>query len=91
MSFALEQRVQDSTAGFSTARVVPAHHVVRSSYSLEEFLVHILGTAVVGHIGQVDIDGRSGGDSRARFLGVVSWKCTRSSKPHWGNNSTNNY
>lgn len=74
LSFAFQQGIQDSTARLSTAWVIPTHNIVRSPHSLKEFLVHILGTAVVGHIGQVNIDWWSRGDSRTGFLGVITWK-----------------
>lgn len=59
LSLAVKQRIQNPAAGFSVGGVVAAHHVVRSTHSLEELLVHILGTAVIGDVGQVYVDGGS--------------------------------
>ena len=70
----LQQGVQDAPARLAAARVVPAHHVVGGPDPPEELLVHVLGAAVVRHVGQVYVDRRAGGDGRARLLGGVPWK-----------------
>ena len=70
MRLALQQGIQNPTAGLCTARVIAANHIVGRPDPLEELLVHVLGTAVVGHIGQVHIDGWPRG-----YGGTGLWGC----------------
>jgi len=71
LSFPVQQRVEDASAGLAARLVVPGDHVVRGANALEELLVHVLGVAVVGNVGQVHINGKTGSACRAGLLG--SW------------------
>lgn len=55
LSFPVQQRVQNPAARLTATTVVPTHHIVRRPHPPKKLLVHVLGTAVIGHIGQVHI------------------------------------
>ena len=73
LSFAVQQSVQDPAAGLAAAAVVAAHHVVGRPHPLEELLVHVLGTAVIGHVGQVHVHRGAWGRGH-HLLVAVTWK-----------------
>ena len=68
LSLPVQQRVEDTATRFAARAVVPADHVVRRADALEELLVHVLGAAVVGDVGQIHVDGGAGGSGGARLL-----------------------
>lgn len=68
LSFAIQQSIKDSSAWFTTRCVVTAHHVVRRPNAFEKLLIHVLGTAVVGNVSQVHINGKSRSSCGARLL-----------------------